>query len=139
MDQHVNDTPLKEYSKEKREALFQPSEPWKDADRGPFEAWWAATKELPLHSTLMMNSNAGLRDRAYVLWDEDRLKEYNLFKFFTENNPDSELELEDTEEEQLAMLKSFDARSRIWQRNGRGYWSEGDESRIQWPKVICRQ
>ncbi|KIH94843.1 hypothetical protein SPBR_03867 [Sporothrix brasiliensis 5110] len=134
-DRRVNDTPLQGYSKEKREALFQPSEPRHDADRGPFEAWWAANKELPLHSSLMMYHNAGFRERAYVLWDEDRLKRYSLLGLFTGNAPESELELEDTIEEHDVMEASFDARSEIYQKGGQGYWSKDDENRIVWPEI----
>ncbi|EFX06624.1 hypothetical protein CMQ_6945 [Grosmannia clavigera kw1407] len=138
-DRRVNDTPLEDYSKEKRDALFEPSEPRHDVDRGPFEAWWAANKELPLHSSLMMNHNAGFREQAYVLWDEDRLKRYSLLELFSETAPESELELEDTENEHDVMEKSFDARSEIYQKGGRGYWSNDDEHRISWPEGFSGQ
>ncbi|CAK7227930.1 hypothetical protein SCUCBS95973_006710 [Sporothrix curviconia] len=130
-DQHANGTPLKDYSKEEREALSKSSAHQKDdTGRGPFAAWWAANEELPLYSTLMMSNNAGFRDGACVFWDDDRLKRYNLLAYFAGNAPESELALLDTEEEQNAMEASFDARSAIWQNNGRGYWSRHGESRI---------
>lgn len=94
-DQGVNDTSLNDFSKDKKEALSKPSEPQQDADKGPFEAWWAANKELPLHSSLVMDHTAGFRDWAHVLWDEDRLKRYSLLTLLTENAPESELVLQD--------------------------------------------
>lgn len=32
------------------------------------------------------------------------------------------------------MNKSFEERAKIWKVGGRGYWSRGDLSRIQWPE-----
>ncbi|KJR81949.1 uncharacterized protein SPSK_10526 [Sporothrix schenckii 1099-18] len=127
-----DDTPLHDYADKETAALFLPSEPRHDADKGPFEAWWIANKELRFHDTLMHSNNAGFRERAYVLWDKDRLQRYTLLELFAQLAPESELELQNSAPEQAAMRESFEARSKIWEKGGSGYWSKGDESRIVW-------
>lgn len=87
----------------------------------------------------MNTNNYGFRERAYVLWDKDRLQQYNLLELFAGALPKSELELEDSEAEHDIMIKSFDERSKIWQKAGRGYWSQGDETRIVWRKSTSRE
>ena len=51
-DRDNDDTVLEDYEEEKRAALFGPSDPLYDADKGPSEAWWIANKEVSLHDSL---------------------------------------------------------------------------------------
>jgi hypothetical protein len=46
---------------------------------------------------------------------------------------DSVQPYEELERQQEAMLRSFEERSEIWARGGRGWWSEDDLSKIIWP------
>jgi hypothetical protein len=123
-----DDATLAEYTDKDLAVLF-PDPDKEDDDKGPFEAWRVAYKDLS-RSAWVMLGNTGLRERAYVLWDQDRLLRYNMLELF-ENAP-KDLELLTAEDGYDNMLESFEERSNIWQEGGRGYWSADDKSRIVW-------
>ena len=105
----------------------------KNLDKGPKEAWQEAHFSVPWAGWVMFGSNAGRRKRAYVLWDLERNLSYGLSRIFEDLSRDEESRLEVTEEEREQMERSWSERSKIWVRGGRGYWAEGDLSRIEWP------
>ena len=107
-------------------------------DGGPFRAWCYARSKDP-EMRVMDLGRYGLRRRAYVFWDAARLRKYDLLDAF-----DGVPKFEDVIREYLdedgdgdrqiqVMKESWAKRSRIWNRGGRGRWSEGDTSRIIWP------
>ncbi|KAF3074796.1 hypothetical protein CFAM422_003079 [Trichoderma lentiforme] len=125
-----DDTPLAQITDEDLKTMI-PTSNDQDIDKGPFEAWRVAFKDLPRSMWVMLTKNSGLRERAYVFWNLDRLERYDLLELFKNAPEDSEL---------LRavngwgdMFKSFEERSKIKQRGGSGYWSKDDESRIVWP------
>ncbi|KAI1658971.1 hypothetical protein F4813DRAFT_355275 [Daldinia decipiens] len=127
-----DDVPLSDYADEDLAALFPPTESQdKDSDKGPFEAWRVAFNPLPRSAWVMLTNNYGLRERAYVFWDLDRIETYDMMKLFENTPEDSELQraYDDMDE----MRESFEERSKIWQKGGSGYWSKNDASRIVWP------
>lgn len=127
-----DDTPLPGYADEDLAALFPPTESQdQDTDKGPFEAWRVAFNPWPRSAWVMLTNNSGLRERAYVFWDLDRIETYGMLKLFENTPEDSELQraYDDVDE----MRESFEERSKIWQKGGSGYWSKNDESRIVWP------
>lgn len=102
-------------------------------DKGPFEAWRLMLDKdnIDMGVYYFMDNEAWLRERGYVFWDWERIVEHNLAKVITElghevDDPFDDQELEDMEE-------SWDERSLVWQKGGRGYWSKDDLSRIEWP------
>jgi hypothetical protein len=64
-----DDATLAEYTDKDLAVLF-PDPDKEDDDKGPFEAWRVAYKDLS-RSAWVMLGNTGLRERAYVLWDYD--------------------------------------------------------------------
>jgi hypothetical protein len=124
-----DDATLAEYTDKDLAVLF-PGPDKQDDDKGPFAAWRVACKDLPRSEWVMLSNNSGLRERAYVLWDQDRLLRYNMLELF-ENAPEDS-ELLTAEEEYDSMLESFEERSSIWKEGGRGYWSADDKGRIVW-------
>ncbi|OTA99895.1 hypothetical protein M426DRAFT_268527 [Hypoxylon sp. CI-4A] len=127
-----DDIPLSDYANEDLAALFPPTESQdQDTDKGPFEAWRVAFNPCPCHAWVMLTNNSGLRERAYVFWDFDRIETYNMLKLF-ENAPE-ESKLQDAYDDFGEMHESFEERSKIWHKGGSGFWSKYDESRIVWP------
>ncbi|KAK3900671.1 hypothetical protein C8A05DRAFT_17042 [Staphylotrichum tortipilum] len=51
-----------------------------DTDLGPYEVWRAANVGRRVSDSVMADDNAWLRDRAYVLWDGDRVRKMGGFK-----------------------------------------------------------
>ncbi|KAI1456017.1 hypothetical protein F4805DRAFT_433580 [Annulohypoxylon moriforme] len=126
-----DDAPLEDYADEDLAALFPPTEsPDQDTDKGPFEAWRVVFNPLPRIAWVMLTNNSGLRERAYVFWDLNRIETYGMLNLFENVPEDSELQRAyDNFEE---MSESFEERSKIWQKGGSGYWSKNDESRVVW-------
>ncbi|KAI0897554.1 hypothetical protein F4806DRAFT_462652 [Annulohypoxylon nitens] len=127
-----DDVPLSDYTDEGLAALFPSTESQdQDTDKGPFEAWRMAFNHWPRSAWVMLSNNSGLRERAYVFWDLDRIETYGMLKLFENTPEDSELQraYDDIDE----MHESFEERSKIRQKGGSGYWKKNDESRIIWP------
>ncbi|KAI1400817.1 hypothetical protein F4819DRAFT_460077 [Hypoxylon fuscum] len=128
-----DDTPLSGYADEDLAVLFPPTESQdQDTDKGPFEAWRVAFNPWPRTAWVMLTNNSGLRERAYVFWDLDRIETYGMLKLFENTPEDSELQRA-CDDDMDEMRESFEERSKIWQKGGSGYWSKNDESRIVWP------
>ena len=102
-----------------------------DTDRGPYEAWREANADRWLADSCMLSEAAWLRERAYVFWDGNRLR----------NHPDGLGEDPGdrrgyTKAEHEDMMESFDERSKVCQKGGKGYWSKNDTSRVMWPRGV---
>ncbi|KAI1385952.1 uncharacterized protein F4822DRAFT_414582 [Hypoxylon trugodes] len=128
LDDH---TPLSGYTEKDLAAEFTPME-GQDTDKGPFEAWRVTFNPLPPSAWVMLTNNSGLRERAYVLWDLDRIEKYGLLKLF--DNAPKDSELQHTPNDYDEMNESFKERSEICRKGGSGHWSKNDESRIVWSK-----
>ncbi|KAI0383085.1 hypothetical protein F5Y04DRAFT_287634 [Hypomontagnella monticulosa] len=122
--------PLCDYSDGELEALFPPPEN-RDIDKGPFKVWRVVFSLWPPSEWNMLDSNAEVRERAYVFWDLDRIEKYGMLELF--ENPPEGAEIYQVHGDFDEMHESFEERSKIWQRGGSGYWSKNDESRIVWP------
>lgn len=128
-DMEEDDVLLQEYSMERLESLT-PQANLVDPDPGPFEAWFAAHEESFRAGWVLFGGHDGLRERAYVLWDSDRLHREGLLEAF--QNIGEFSTRQHTDEEQDAMVYSWEERSSIWRKGGSGFWYEGDESTISW-------
>ena len=51
-----------------------------DTDLGPYEAWRAENVGYAVTDAFIPSQKARLRDRAYVLWDNDRVGKIGRFK-----------------------------------------------------------
>ncbi|MCJ1434095.1 hypothetical protein MMC27_003461 [Xylographa pallens] len=102
-----------------------------DPDPGPAKAWRWAHEHLPLDCFVHLDDHRKLRERGYVMWDLERLEQWDLFREPWERVPEANV---DFVQEYEAMIRSFGERSKIWRRGGRGWWSEGDESKVVWRK-----
>lgn len=123
-------TPLGQYSEQRLQELTSAADS-EDSDIGPYKAWFSAHSHIPSNNYWsMFEENAGRRERAYVLWDGERLDSYGLLEAFDQAPEEPEHWNGDEE----AMQRSFDERSKIWQKGGWGFWKEGDLSRIEWPQ-----
>ncbi|KAH8688370.1 hypothetical protein BGZ61DRAFT_41692 [Ilyonectria robusta] len=121
---------LEEISDEEMELLIERSIR-QDTDHGPFSAWHSEYKYISRNSWVMAEFKAGLRERAYVLWDNDRMDHLGMLDLY-EFAPEDPSHMCHHEEEYSKMQKSFEERSQIYRQGGRGYWSPNDTSRIEW-------
>ena len=112
----------------------------KDPDPGPFTAWlWAYRKSTPAF-VYGEYQRLPLRTEGYVMIDYDRLlKRYNLKAPFEPvfNRAADRVEIRNRTEKEVD--DSHRRRSEIYDAGGRGYWSEGDESKLIWnvPAIEC--
>ncbi|EPE32081.1 hypothetical protein GLAREA_12163 [Glarea lozoyensis ATCC 20868] len=117
---------LDEYTEQEIQALVPRIDPH-DTDQGPFKAWRLVHGDLPHDCWVSHNDTSGLRERAYVMWDLDRLENHNLLATFP-NVPEATEKY--TDEEYDNMQESFKIRDDIWEAGGMGYWSKDDTSKI---------
>lgn len=125
------DYSLSEYTEEQKQALI--SRPAiEDLDSGPYNAWYWAHANDTYADSIYGGCHKWLRMKGYVMWDDSRLnQEWKLFETPYED-------AEDDSEDHLSRLTieeihhSYDRRSWIRARGGRGWWSKDDESKIDW-------
>lgn len=122
--------PLSEYTKEELARLFPTRCVW-DADEGPFEAWRVAFWDLHKGRWAMLKENDWLRERAYVLWDLERLEGNGMLEDVITDAPEGST-LRGEEVGFRRMQESFEERWLVAIEGGWGYWSVGDTSRIIW-------
>ena len=104
-----------------------------EPDRGPMEAWkWAYGPFFA--NCYFFYENRFLRQSAYVIWDKDRLALWGLFKGRRQDFIELENAYAPSREAKEAQWESQEARRKIYQEGGRGWWSPNDSSRIQWPE-----
>lgn len=73
---------------------------------------------------MIFAEHAGHRKRAYVFWDLERSQRYDLMRVFEELSTAEAFRDEAANEESERMRRSWEERSKIWQRRGRGYRAE---------------
>ncbi|KAJ3962180.1 hypothetical protein N0V92_001103 [Colletotrichum tropicale] len=116
-----------------------------DLDLGPRGAFMRSiSRALADLTTIDFIPTDGLRDRAYVLWDRDRLLQLQAGWVFPPGllNPMDFLAYESKPRrgpdyrERLAAEKtlkeSLQASKEIWDKGGSGYWSADDLSKVVW-------
>lgn len=104
----------------------------RDCDPGPADVWHWAHQYYSPGAFVNCMIQKGLRERGYVMWDRARLCDWDIFGKPWEGSPDRYTS-EEYNRRFDTMRESWAKRSEIWLRGGRGYWAEGDESRIIWP------
>ena len=107
-----------------------------DPDKGPSKAWRWAYQKSDVAKLYYGVEQEQLRERGYVMFDFDRLSRWNVFSapFDAEEAFDDwyKRRREEDDEPYERMTRSWDERSKIWLRGGRGWWSDGDESKLIW-------
>ena len=107
-----------------------------DTDSGPLDVWrWAHLDETRAQFVYRVDRQI-LREWGYVMWDRSRLDEIGIFQkdwVPTDDVQNSLLDASETESGRVWMETSFRMRQEIYRAGGRGWWSVGDHSRIEWP------
>ena len=127
--------PLEEYTDEEERMYVNSSfDNDDDDDIGPAEAWrWAHARNTK-ERFYYLKSHRSLRQRGYVMWDFERHLDCGLLEKPVADMLDSlRPDFLRWEAEQQEQTRSFEERTRIWEKGGRGWWAPEDESQIQWP------
>ncbi|KAI1149476.1 hypothetical protein F4825DRAFT_464112 [Nemania diffusa] len=117
-----NENNLEDFSDEELKALV-PKPDEEDTDEGPFIAWHEAHLDTPHDCWVLLQDNASARRCAYVFWDAARVAQYNLLQTLDKL---PSIPQYPSHEEFLKMQHSFNERSRLWQKGGKGYWNPSD-------------
>lgn len=108
-----------------------------EPDIGPFYAWQWAHQSLPDVRAYFDPNQRRLRSRGYVMWDKVRLDKRTVtFSRAWRRH------IATPEEEfarglmQQQMVTTFEERSWIFRKGGRGWWSKTDKSKVIWLRQI---
>lgn len=128
----ATDKPLSAFSETEKKALASKSS-IEDPDPGPYNAWhWAHWREYG-EDFIFSRLHQSLRKRGYVMWDDWRLRESNIFSKPFDEDDYPRYDSGPTEQRRLEVEDSWKRRSEIYQLGGEGWWSKDDESKIVWP------
>lgn len=128
---NYQDLPLDDLTEEE-EAIYIRAPLIKGSDVGPAEAWRWAHRGKTTGSMYACQDGYELRQGGYVMFEFDRLCQWNTFRKLLPQD-DKDATIEKRNRDYCEMRKSWEQRSKVWQKGGRGYWSEGDQSRLVWP------
>ncbi|POS79252.1 hypothetical protein DHEL01_v202342 [Diaporthe helianthi] len=106
-----------------------------DADPGPETMWRLSCPQDGSSLALFEEHDWIFRRWGYVLWDHERLCDLARQGVIRLSPPwepavSPQLEYSTTTEQEQEV--SWRARSSLYVRGGRGWWAEGDESRVRW-------
>lgn len=121
-----------------------------DSDSGPKDVYiWAHSNSPPSYYIGHTSTDyfiddiqceyPRLRQYGYVMWDHRRLEEWGLlnlaFQQWSDQSNCQMSEEEDSSQDvpEITLHVSIQARCRIFYAGGRGWWVQGDESKIVWP------
>jgi hypothetical protein len=98
-----------------------------DGDAGVEEIW-----RLWLSHRSDTEQEGVVREWGFVLWDQERLhKVHHLLPPWITATPSEVFPLD---KRMTMMNESWKARTEIYRRGGRDYWSKDDMSRVVWPE-----
>lgn len=106
-----------------------------DPDDGPFILWKWAHDGWPLSMSVLHLHHSMLRKGGYVMWDRARL--YGRGILYDDWEPvlrELVINLPDAVVYYERWRPSWQERSRIYVKGGRGWWDFGDESKIIWTR-----
>ena len=104
-----------------------------DIDTGPAEIWgWAHQSETTARFIYQEN-RWPLREWSYVMWDQSRLDALDILESPWQPPERSQPQYRDDEYSLDTMQRSWEARSKIYRADGRGWWDFGHESKVVWP------
>lgn len=106
-----------------------------ELDSGPEDAWYWAHDDEDELGWVYDVQRQNLRQWGYVLWDKSRLEAVGLFESAWNDSDelvDASLEEQEEQRQRAYMQNSWDQREQVWSSGGHGWWSWGDESRVEW-------
>lgn len=110
-----------------------------DSDPGPKDTWRWAHHDSPRSSWVYQDDRDDLRRWGYVMWDRFRLEGAGIYQKPWETVCQSRDRLQEEQEagrRQAYMENSWDQREKIYRRGGVGYWTWGDDSKVQWERTV---
>ena len=104
-----------------------------DTDSGPVKAWRWAYHHQNAVVGLASPDMRWLRQNGYIFFDSGRLQAWGILNtpYSTQYQLYAASQSSESHEA-MKLQRSFRERSEIFARGGRGWWSEGDQSRIRW-------
>lgn len=106
-----------------------------ELDSGPMDAWFWAHEDEDELGWVYDAQRQNIRQWGYVLWDRSRLEAVGLFDSAWNDSDESmgaSLEEHEDQRQRASMQDSWDQREKVWLSGGQGWWSWGDESRVEW-------
>ena len=105
-----------------------------DAATLPVDLWRHSNHATLLQRAVFARKNLLLRDAGYVFWDADVGGKAEIMERAEACSWtfDGRLLPHELPGLQNAMKRSWGERSKIWLEGGRGYWADGDESRVKY-------
>lgn len=102
--------------------------------RFPFRMWRIAHQEMPLQETSYHGSLRLVRLTGYLLWDqcEDSVDEVRVADEINHMQHLSVMHYSERAIHGMGQRTSWKERTEIYQKGGRGYWSQDDVSAIDW-------
>ena len=107
-----------------------------DQDNGPFQAWKWAYDRYPASMVCYGPDQKEIREAGYIFLDLEMIINHTLFSEPFQSPEAPEMTTEECEAMDIQRreeVRSFEIREDLYRRGGRGWWSEGDESKIAWP------
>ncbi|KAI1080236.1 hypothetical protein F5B20DRAFT_119647 [Whalleya microplaca] len=101
-----------------------------DGDGGAEQIWRLSLESKVVVFGVYERLTWSYRQWGYALWDSKRLQDLGILE--RPWKPDAEQMPSTAVENWDKMHASWAARADIYRRGGRGYWAEGDETRIVW-------
>jgi hypothetical protein len=110
-----------------------------DIETLPVKLWRDAHYNTIPEFSVMRRHNLLLRDAGYVFWDgyvgeTEEILEWMEAVYWTFNGRLLPHELPGLWRE---MRRSWERRLKIWTEGGRGYWADGDESRVRYDSNLA--
>ena len=103
-----------------------------DPDTGPAEIWFQAHDGDDTTENVSAEPHRASRKIGYVMMDLSRKQDMASFDGPQKSIEWDTFDAENYPQEQAQQERSFRIRSEIFANGGRGWWSEGDTSRVQW-------
>ncbi|KAJ5618729.1 zinc finger domain protein [Penicillium herquei] len=103
-----------------------------DPNSGPAEIWFQAHEGDDSSQYVAALAHRASRKVAYVMMDASRKRDMTRFDGTEKSLAWDTSAHENFVQQYAQQLRSFEIRSDIFLRGGRGWWSEGDTSQIQW-------
>ncbi|KAK2762247.1 hypothetical protein FQN54_001257 [Arachnomyces sp. PD_36] len=129
----IADCVLSEFYEQQKKGLASKSS-LEDPDSGPYNAWYWAHAHDDGEDFVFGPDYYGLRYSGYVMWDNWRLSEWNIFSETFQYRNYHYLPASQSSAHPWEIRKSWKRRTEIYKLGGRGWWSKDDESKIVWPE-----
>lgn len=122
-------TYLGNFTFSQRETFIKPAFFVEDSDTGPKEAWLDAHRVDTMPSWVYSERDQARahREWGYVMWDRARVQHFDLDyrgRVFRRRD--------ESQKKKESVRRSWPRRAEVHLAGGRGWWSEGNESKVLW-------